>query len=411
MENLFSAERLFGDQLDAAGVQSIYDAIDRANWRRIRIFFGFTMVFELLLIAMVDLPAIAAARSGSVLAGPDASVGPGEGLALPLAFLLCHLGIFLSSAVGIFAAFRALSRPQRSPDAARKLLATPTLAPSILPAIVLMLLGVIAGLDQLRSGDIGAFTINMVVASILVYVRPPLGFLVFTPGFAFMIGGVILLQSDASLRLAHFVNGGIFYIAVLLLSAFLYNNQFSQSAKSILIERATARIEELALHDELTGLANRRAFLAIFEREHSRMKREGRRDFLAVGDIDYFKNLNDQYGHPAGDAALVAVAKILDASTRATDAVARWGGEEFIFLLGGCTVETAREILERTRRSIEAIRIEHGGRPIGCTLSFGFTEIDAAEANDFDGAYRRADEALYSAKLGGRNRVAGPDAT
>lgn len=367
------------------------------------------MLYELLLVLLVDLPALAVTRSGTVLPGPGAPTGAGEAPSLPLAYIACHLGIFLSSGIGLLVAFRSLSRQAGERQAARGLFATPTLAPGFFAAIVLMFLGAIAGLDQLRSGDISAFTINIVVASLLLYLRPPIGFLVFTPGFLVMIAGVFLFQHETSLRLAHFVNGGIFYSAVLLLSAYLFNNHFSQLAKSILLERASERIQDLSLHDELTGLSNRRDFLAIFDRELSRIKREGRRAFLAIADIDHFKQLNDRFGHPAGDAVLRVVARTLGGATRATDAVARWGGEEFILLLEDGNRETAREVLERARSSVENARIEYEGRPIGCTLSFGFAEVDAREENSFSKAYHRADSALYAAKEDGRNHVAGPD--
>ena len=102
---------------------------------------------------------------------------------------------------------------------------------------------------------------------------------------------------------------------------------------------------------------------------------------------------------------LKAVAAALGAATRATDAVARWGGEEFILLLEGGDPGTAREVLERARRAVEAIRADNGGKVLACTISLGFTEIDAAEEGAFDRAYHRADLALYAAKEGGRNRV------
>lgn len=409
MEKLFAAQREFGGQLGTEGVHGVLDSIERSNWRRIRIFFALTMLYELLLVLMVDLPALAVAKSGTLLTGPGAPTGTGEAPSLPLAYIVCHLGIFLTSGIGLLVAFLSLSRQEGQRPAVRGLFATPTLAPGFFATIVLMFLGVIAGLDQFRSGDISAFTINIIVASLLLYLRPPLGFLVFTPGFLLMIAGVFLFQHDTSLRLAHLVNGGIFYSAVLLLSAYLFNNHFRQLAKSILLERATEKINDLSLHDELTGLSNRRDFLAIVDRELSRMKREGRRAFLAVADIDHFKLLNDRYGHPAGDAVLRAVAGTLGGVTRATDAVARWGGEEFIILLEDGDGTTAREVLERARNSVEKARIEHEGRTLGCTLSFGFTEIDAAEADSFSKAYHRADSLLYAAKEGGRNRVAGPD--
>ncbi|MBL8967627.1 MAG: GGDEF domain-containing protein [Spirochaetaceae bacterium] len=405
MDRLFAAEREFGERLGAEGRQGILRDIDRANWLRLRIFYGLTMLFELLLVAMVDLPALVAGRSGTSMAGR------GEPPSLPLAYMACHMGIFLACGLGLFSAFRGLGAKASPLASKQRLSAAPTLMPSLIAMVILTILGVIAALDQLRSGDISAFTINIVVAALLIYIRPPLGFLVFTPGFLLMFAGVALLQRDADLRLAHLVNGGIFYSAVLLLSAYLYNNHYSQLAKSILIEDAAAKIQDLSLHDELTGLSNRRAFIAIVERELARMKREGRRAYLAVADIDHFKTLNDRCGHPAGDAMLRLVAETLADSTRAVDAVARWGGEEFIFFIAVGDAEMAREVLERARRTQDEARLRHEGQTLSCTLSFGFAELKAEEGEDaFSKAYRRADAALYAAKEAGRNRVVGASA-
>lgn len=404
MEIPFSARRAHFDDLGAEGIER---AIDHANWQRLRYFFGLTMAYELLLVVLVDLPALSIARSGTVLPGPGAPIGAGEAPALPLTFMACHLGIFLSSGLGLLTAIRSLYGREGPDSGKARRPAVPTLVPGLFAMAVLLFLGAITGLDQLRGGDINAFAINIIVAAVLIYLRPPLGFLVFTPGFVLMFVGVLFLQRDPALRLANLVNGGIFFSAVLLLSAYLFNNQFSQLAKSSLLERAAARIKELSSRDELTGLFNRRAFGEVVEWELARMRREGRRAFLAIADIDHFKRLNDSHGHPAGDAALRLVSGILGDSTRETDAVARWGGEEFLLLLADGDADTTRKVLERARRSVEAARLEHEGKSIGCTLCFGFAEILAGEEEAFTKAYHRADAALYAAKQGGRNRVEG----
>ena len=222
-----------------------------------------------------------------------------------------------------------------------------------------------------------------------------------------MFIGVLIFQRNPELRLANLINGGIFFSAVLLLSAYLYNNQFSQLAKSSLLERAAARIKDLSSHDELTGLYNRRALTEIVERDLARMRRENRRAFLAIADVDHFKQFNDSHGHPAGDAVLRSVARVLVDSMRTTDAVARWGGEEFLVLIEGGNADSTREVLDRARRSVEKTRLEHGEKSIGCTLSFGFSEIPIEDEDAFTKAYHEADAALYAAKHGGRNRVEG----
>jgi diguanylate cyclase (GGDEF)-like protein len=415
MKWFVSARRAYSDELGAEGICDIDRTIDIANWRRLRYFFGLTMAYEILLVLMVDLPALSAARAGAVRVGPGSPIGAGETPAVPLAFMACHVGIFLCSTLGLLASFRSLAaerstdRRERIGSGNARLPAIPTLAPGLFAMAILLILGAITGLDQLRGGDINAFAINIVVAAVLIYIRPPLGFLVFTPGFVAMFVGVFLLQRDPELRLANLINGGIFFSAVLLLSWYLYDNQFIQLAKSSLLERASARIKELSARDELTGLFNRRALVEVAERDLSRMRREGRRSFLAIADVDHFKNLNDSHGHPAGDAMLRLVAAALVDSTREADAVARWGGEEFLLLIEGGSADTARQVLERARRSVESALLERDGNAIRCTLSFGFAEIPVAEDDAFAKAYHEADAALYAAKQGGRNRVEGPN--
>jgi diguanylate cyclase (GGDEF)-like protein len=128
---------------------------------------------------------------------------------------------------------------------------------------------------------------------------------------------------------------------------------------------------------------------------------------LAIADLDHFKILNDKHGHPAGDAALRSVGMALGKAIRSTDALARWGGEEFILLIGGCDEEGVLAILERARSMVQACCIEVEHVTISCTMSIGYAEIDISEDDPFTRAYNRADAALYQAKERGRDRVAG----
>ena len=162
--------------------------------------------------------------------------------------------------------------------------------------------------------------------------------------------------------------------------------------------RLNDTVERLARTDDLTGLDNRRAFLARAEAEASR---PGRPDLsLLVLDIDYFKRVNDTYGHRVGDLVLVGVAEILLSAA----AAGRLGGEEFAVLLPGCGLEAARQIAEELRGSIEAARIATPAGEIAATVSIGCAAIVIGDT--VLAALQRADEALYAAKRSGRNCVA-----
>lgn len=158
---------------------------------------------------------------------------------------------------------------------------------------------------------------------------------------------------------------------------------------------------ERALRDALTGLYNRLAYDERIAQECDRWARYGRPAVLSIWDIDYFKRINDEFGHKAGDTVLRAVAKLLQESTRKSDFVARFGGEEFMLLFPETDMATALELANRLRERVAAKRYQYHGKPVPLTISCGLAEF--AEGETPDEVYRRADEALYSAKAAGRN--------
>jgi diguanylate cyclase (GGDEF)-like protein len=164
-------------------------------------------------------------------------------------------------------------------------------------------------------------------------------------------------------------------------------------------------VDRLARTDELTGLNNRRAFLEDAEREIAAAERQDCALALLILDLDYFKRVNDTFGHRIGDVVLVAVAQALVQSVRdGVDLVGRLGGEEFAVLLTRCDEEAALRAAESIRAAIEAERISTPVGPIGLTVSVGCAPLAAGE--NISGALQKADEALYAAKRAGRNRVA-----
>ena len=170
----------------------------------------------------------------------------------------------------------------------------------------------------------------------------------------------------------------------------------------VTVKNSVARI---ACTDDLTGLNNRRAFLASAAREISRSEPQGDTLALLIADLDYFKLVNDAHGHRVGDLVLVAVSEVLARSAReGIDIVGRLGGEEFAILLTRCDQSTALGIAEDIRAAIAATRISTPAGEILTTASIGCAPIAAGDS--VAAALQRADEALYAAKRGGRNRVA-----
>jgi diguanylate cyclase (GGDEF)-like protein/PAS domain S-box-containing protein len=163
------------------------------------------------------------------------------------------------------------------------------------------------------------------------------------------------------------------------------------------------QLERQAMSDVLTGLPNRRAFEMEAARVVARAKRSGAAITVGIADIDHFKKVNDQYGHPVGDEVLNAVSAVLAQSGRASDFVARIGGEEFGMLFPDARPETALAVAERMRRAVEAFPIiTSSGIELRITISIGL----ASHAGTLSEALSQADKALYEAKNAGRNRVA-----
>ncbi|MCF6355900.1 MAG: diguanylate cyclase [Candidatus Polarisedimenticolaceae bacterium] len=157
-------------------------------------------------------------------------------------------------------------------------------------------------------------------------------------------------------------------------------------------------------YDYLTGTLNRQAFFQLLSQEHARIKRTSDFCCLMLVDIDYFKRVNDQYGHKAGDTVLRYIADFLNSNLRPYDLTCRFGGEEFLVCLPNTTVGIARTTIERLREKISQARIQIADDvEIQITASFGISLLSADE--DWSIAIEHADEAMYQAKARGRNRV------
>lgn len=165
-------------------------------------------------------------------------------------------------------------------------------------------------------------------------------------------------------------------------------------------------LRDQATHDYLTGLWNRSASLDILQRELDRAAREGKEVGLVMADLDEFKHINDRFGHKAGDAALCEVARRMTLALRPYDAVGRYGGDEFLIVLPGLGAATAAELAERLRARVADVPIRAAGENIPVTMTFGVTSSRGATGADMSALVNVADEAMYSAKRAGRNRVA-----
>jgi len=174
------------------------------------------------------------------------------------------------------------------------------------------------------------------------------------------------------------------------------------------LKTANLELERLAKVDALTQLANRRFFDATLSREWRRLKREGQPLSLIMCDVDFFKLYNDEYGHQAGDHCLSAVARTIQGNLRrAGDFAARYGGEEFAVILPNTPGPGAECMAERIRQDVEALKIAHVKSDVSSfvTLSLGISTLIPDRSNSSELLVKAADQTLYRAKAGGRNRV------
>ena len=208
------------------------------------------------------------------------------------------------------------------------------------------------------------------------------------------------LTPATHMPLLHLVCDLGLYVVVLvfvLLFELTKNDGFSR------LRQALATINELAIRDELTGIHNRRFLLDLVEKEKERADRNGSEFCLCLFDIDFFKRINDSYGHAAGDAVLRAFAQAVQGQLRALDAFGRYGGEEFLLMLPETPAASAIALAERARGVVEGLRCLDADGAITLTVSVGVAEYRLGEK--VAQTIGRADQALYLAKSGGRNRV------
>lgn len=190
------------------------------------------------------------------------------------------------------------------------------------------------------------------------------------------------------------------FLTVTFLSAFYeYSRQKSYDIALDLSEQ----FEQQANHDHLTKLVNRRGAQTALEREYARVQRSNSKFSIAIADIDRFKSINDTYGHEVGDDVLRKVSQIFSARLRKQDTVARWGGEEFMFIFPETSAAETTQVLEELREILSFSSIAIKDNEIHITSSFGICEL-TSQLSLADGI-RHADMSLYRAKESGRNKV------
>lgn len=224
-----------------------------------------------------------------------------------------------------------------------------------------------------------------------------------------LLGAVVLAHRAvlALLEPERLVQASIAGTSISLTSAMLWvllSLSLELTLFGLVIVKLGGQLRRAARHDRLTGLLNRHAMDDMLTQERQRAQRMSKPFSALMVDIDHFKQVNDRLGHAAGDHTLRTVAQHLRRHLRATDVVSRWGGEEFLVLLPVTSRAEASHLAEKLCDSVRRLPIPWGGEDLCCTVSIGVAQWRAA-GDTSDALLVRADQALYCAKNGGRDRV------
>jgi diguanylate cyclase (GGDEF)-like protein len=256
----------------------------------------------------------------------------------------------------------------------------------------------------------GVFPLVMVVLMFGMFAATPRQMIGVSAYAVVLFGGVMLAMAMArpreyplAVEAGHFLMVATMVPAAAVLAARVARMRQRLRLRRDELAGALERIRELATHDELTGLINRRHMRELMAQEHQRCIRSGQTFCLAKLDIDRFKRVNDAHGHQVADQVLRSLAQEAARQVRGADLVARWDGEEFMLMLPDTRAALARGGVERLIQKLGALRILHGDQTVAVTLSGGLTEHRAGES--VEQTLDRVAAALAEAKGEGGNQV------
>lgn len=293
-------------------------------------------------------------------------------------------------------------------------------AKSVVGAVLPLGMGLLAlvfcltfvALNQPVFAGITTFWIGCMAVAALLYVPPGRSAAIYLAAYALFFVALGWTQTNPTVLHTNRVNALAavsmgWVVSLLLWRNFTKLKLYQDQLEGVNAELQTRQkeLQRLTRLDGLTGLYNRSTFVELTRQELARAQRQGSATSILLLDLDFFKHVNDTWGHPAGDAVLKNVAVVANNAVRSTDLVGRLGGEEFIILLPNTPLDAARKLAEKLRASLERTPTAWQQGHIKSTVSIGVASTTAAEHRDFDHLYTSADQALYSAKEKGRNRV------
>ena len=270
-----------------------------------------------------------------------------------------------------------------------------------------------SAIDQWGSGSVNMFSLCCVFTGTLILIRPAHAIALYAGSYLLFYIAMALTQKNPVILAINQAQGFAAAALGLLLAFLLWRKhtvttllQQQLQASNEELQRQKQQLEILSQLDALTGLYNRREFDRLANIELVRAKREGSDTAIIMADLDFFKRINDCFGHPTGDEVIQKTAETLSQNIRASDIVARIGGEEFIILLPKTSLDEALVVAEKLRLSLQENAIQTQiSQNIQMTASFGVTAMATHQQGSLNALYAAADLALYAAKNKGRNRV------
>lgn len=257
--------------------------------------------------------------------------------------------------------------------------------------------------DQAITSNITPFLLVCTIIGVFILNRPIDAFVQYLVAYIFFFIAIGQYQTEAAVLTSNRLNGLVFVTIGVFATTIIWYSERSNILQKRKILEQQKKLESAAYYDDLTGLINRRKWIELLNEEFERMKRYHHPGTILLLDIDNFKAINDQFGHPTGDTVLLEIATFVKKELRICDRIGRWGGEEFIVLLVETTIEKGIAVGEKLRNEIEKMEISVDSDAINVTVSIGVASLDCEK--DFLTSYKKVDQALYQAKNNGRNRV------
>ncbi|MDD5017991.1 MAG: GGDEF domain-containing protein, partial [Eubacteriales bacterium] len=274
-------------------------------------------------------------------------------------------------------------------------------------------LGIAAtAIDQRVTTNITPYIGACIIAGTVILIRPIYSLLIYLFSYAAFFFLISTTMGSSEMLWSNGINGMTVTAISFLISVIMWRNNYIHinqqrhiKTQQTQLGKINKELKKMAYLDSLTGLPNRRHFDRIIKKEKALMMRKSHDSCLVMLDIDYFKKVNDQYGHPSGDKLLTQVSDLLLQHLRKYDTICRLGGDEFVLLLPQTNLSDAATVAENLRTLIESSGFSIGGNTVHVTASFGVAKLTGTDDCPLVNQYMIADHALYLAKQSGRNQV------